>query len=286
MSEKKRLIEPGFTEISVRRQCQLLGLNRSSYYTALSAAAEPAEDTNKNMQLMTFIDKQYIKTPTYGSRRMAGQMRLEGRQVNRKRIRRLMSQMGLAAIYPKPRLSVRSKEHKIYPYLLRNVAIERNDQVWSSDITYIPLRKGFMYLTVVMDWYSRYVLSWRLSNSLDADFCLDALNDALSTTSPEIFNTDQGSQYTSVAFTGRLQQAGIKISMDGRGRALDNIFVERLWRSVKYEDIYLKDYQTVKELWAGLEQYFRQYNHERPHQGLNGKTPAMVYFSCGYRETA
>lgn len=238
------------------------------------------------MQLMNFIDRQYIKTPTYGSRRMVDQLRLLGYQINRKRIQRLMRQMGLQAIYPKPRLSQRDKEHTIYPYLLRNVAIERINQVWSSDITYIPMNSGFMYLTVVMDWHSRYVLSWRLSNTLDVDFCLEALDEALSTGRPEIFNTDQGSQYTSTAFTSRLKDSDIKISMDGRGRALDNVFVERLWRSVKYEDIYLKDYQSVAELEFGLAQYFWHYNNERPHQGLNGKTPAMIYFNCRYKEIA
>jgi putative transposase len=238
------------------------------------------------MQIMKFIDQQYIKTPSYGSRRMADLLKLEGQQINRKRIQRLMRLMGLQAIYPKPRLSVRDKEHKIFPYLLRNVSVERINQIWSSDITYIPMPNGFMYLTVVMDWYSRYVLSWRLSNTLEVDFCLEALEEALSTGQPEIFNSDQGSQYTSIGFTGRLQKDGIKISMDGRGRALDNVFVERLWRSVKYEDIYLKDYQSVAELSIGLEQYFWHYNNERPHQALAGKTPAMVYFGCQYRESA
>lgn len=286
MAAKSRLIEPEHSLISLRRQCELVGLNRSSYYYENLETDKPQRDSKENMQFMNFIDKQYIKTPAYGSRRMADQLRLEGHQVNRKRIRRLMHRMGLQAIYPKPRLSQRNKEHKIYPYLLRNVAIERINQVWSSDITYIPMRNGFMYLTVVMDWRSRYVLSWRLSNTLDVDFCLEALDEALSTGQPEIFNTDQGSQYTSLAFTQRLQNSRITISMDGRGRALDNVFVERLWRSVKYEDIYLKDYQSVSELRLGLEQYFWHYNNERPHQGLNGKTPAMVYFNCRYKEIA
>lgn len=286
MAAKSRLIEPEHPLISLRRQCELVGLNRSSYFYGNLETDKPPRDSKENMQIMSFIDKQYIKTPAYGSRRMADQLRLEGHQVNRKRIRCLMHRMGLQAIYPKPRLSQRNKEHKIYPYLLRNVAIERINQVWSSDITYIPMRNGFMYLTVVMDWRSRYVLSWRLSNTLDVDFCLEALDEALSTGSPEIFNTDQGSQYTSLAFTQRLLNSKITISMDGRGRALDNVFVERLWRSVKYEDIYLKDYQSVSELNLGLEQYFWHYNNERPHQGLNGKTPAMVYFNCRYKEIA
>jgi putative transposase len=286
VTDKKRMIEPGHSYISLRRQCELTGLNRSSYYYENLAEDKPGTDSKENMQIMTFIDKQYIKTPSYGSRRMTDQLKLEGQTVNRKRIQRLMRQMGLQAIYPKPRLSQPAKEHKIYPYLLRHVSVEWINQVWSSDITYIPMSNGFMYLSVVMDWYSRYVLSWRLSNTLDADFCLEALDEALSTGCPEIFNTDQGPQFTSTAFTGRLLKNDIKISMDGRGRALDNVFVERLWRSVKYEDIYLKDYQSVAELYSGLEQYFWHYNKERPHQGLNGITPAMVYFNCGYKEIA
>lgn len=217
---------------------------------------------------------------------MVDQLNLEGQTVNRKRIQRLMRLMGLQAIYPKPRLSVRDKEHKIFPYQLRNVSVERPNQVWSSDITYIPMCNGFMYLTVVMDWYSRYVLSWRLSNTLDVDFCLEALEEALSTGRPEIFNSDQGSQYTSLKFSGRLLEDGINISMDGRGRALDNVFVERLWRSVKYEDIYLKEYDTVSRLFHGLEDYFWHYNNERPYQGLAGKTPTMVYYNCKYMEIA
>jgi len=280
------MIEPGHSCISLRRQCELTGLNRSSYYYENPAADKPGMDSKENMQIMNFIDKQYIKTPAYGSRRMADQLKLEGRIVNRKRIQRLMRRMGLQAIYPKPRLSQPTKDHKIYPYLLRHVSVERINQVWSSDITYIPMSNGFMYLSVVMDWHSRYVLSWRLSNTLDADFCLEALDEALSTGCPEIFNTDQGPQYTSITFTGRLKDKQIKISMDGRGRALDNVFVERLWRSVKYEDIYLKDYQNVAQLYTGLQQYFWHYNNERPHQGLNGITPAMVYFNCRYKEIA
>lgn len=244
---------------------------------------------------MELVDKQYTKKPFYGSRRMSDHLRLLGYRVNRKRIRRLMRRMGLQAIYPKPRLSKKDQAHKIYPYLLRNVNITQVNQVWSADITYIPMPHGFMYLVAIIDWYSRYVLSWRLSNTLDVDFCLEALEDALSYGTPEIFNTDQGSQFTSLAFTGRLNDARIRISMDGRGRALDNVFVERLWCSVKYEDIYLKSYQTVSELSLGLGQYFNFYNDERPHQGLNGYTPAMIHFTsentiqtvenCGQNET-
>ena len=284
--EKKRLIESGHLSISVRRQCELIGLNRSSYYCEQNASVTLKTDTTENIQLMKIIDTQFMETPCYGSRRMTDWLKLEGHHVNRKRIQRLMRQMGLQAIYPKPRLSKKDKDHKIYPYLLRNVSVDRVNQVWSSDITYIPMPNGFMYLSAVIDWYSRYVLSWRLSNTLDVDFCLEALNEALSTGFPEIFNSDQGSQYTSAAFTSRLLKDGIKISMDGRGRALDNVFVERLWRSVKYEDVYIKDYQSVSELTLGLTQYFWRYNNERPHQGLAGRTPAMVHFNRQYKESA
>lgn len=197
--------------------------------------------------------------------------------INRKRAQRLMRLMGLEAIYPKPRLTQRSAEHRIYPYLLRNVEVVRPNQVWSSDITYVPMPRGFMYLTVILDWYSRCVLSWRLSNTLDGGFCMEALEEALGRTRPEIFNSDQGVQYTALAFTGRLEEAGVAISMDGRGRALDNVFVERLWRTVKYEDIYLKAYETVSALEAGLTSYFDFYCHRRPHQSLGYRTPAEVY---------
>ncbi len=219
---KRKCIEPRCPGVSIRRQCEILGLNRSSWY--YQSAGESAE----NVQWMRRIDEQYLKTPCYGSRKMA-----EILGIDRKRARRLMRLMGLEAIYPKPRLSRHDPEHKIYPYLLRNIAIVRPDQVWSSDITYVPMTKGWMYLTVVMDWYSRYVLSWRLSNTLDGTFCLEALEEALTQGTPEIFNTDQGVQYTAVAFTGRLEAAGVAISMDGRGRWMDNVFVERLWRTVK-----------------------------------------------------
>jgi putative transposase len=252
--------------LSVRRQCELVGLSRSSWYY------DPAEESAKNLQLMRRIDEQYLKTPYYGSRKMA-----EVFGVNRKRVQRLMRLMGLEAIYPKPQTTQRNREHRIYPYLLRNVEVVRADQVWSSDITYVPMPSGFMYLTVILDWYSRYVLAWRLSNTLDSDFCLEALEAALSKRRPEIFNSDQGVQYTSLAFTGRLEAAGVAISMDGRGRALDNVFVERLWRTVKYEDIYPKAYATVPALEAGLSSYFEFYCHGRIHQSLGYRTPAEVY---------
>ncbi len=265
------MIEPNHPQLSIRRQCELLGLNRASYYH------EPATETMENLRLMRRIDEQHLKTPFFGSRRMAVVLASEGEEVNRKRIKRLMGLMGLEAIHPGPRTTVRDRDHKVYPYLLRGAVIERRDQVWSSDITYIPMHHGFMYLTAVIDWYSRYVVSWSLSNSLDGRFCLETLEEALRGGKPEIFNTDQGVQYTARSFTGRLESAGVLVSMDGRGRALDNVFVERLWRSLKYEEVYLKDYRNVTELVTGLTNWFRFYNEERPHQSLKYRTPAKVY---------
>lgn len=269
------MVESHDSHLSIRRQCELLGLNRSSFYY------EPAQETIENLRLMKRIDEQYLKTPFFGSRRMAIWLAGEGEEVNRKRIQRLMGLMGLAAIHPGPRTTVRNPDHKVYPYLLRGVKIEHRDQVWSTDITYIPMHQGFMYLTAVIDWYSRYVLSWSLSNSLDGRFCLETLEEALRGGTPEIFNTDQGVQYTARSFTGRLESAGVSVSMDGRGRALDNVFVERLWRSLKYEEVYLKDYRSVAELVAGLTNWFRFYNEERPHQSLKYRTPAEVYHQAG-----
>ena len=268
------MIEPEQCQISIRRQCALLGLNRSSLYYV------PAQQTQENLLLMRLIDQQYTRTPFYGSRRMSAWLEREGYQVNRKRVQRLMGLMGLEAIYPKPHLSLPSTEHKVYPYLLRGVEITHPNQVWSTDITYVPMPQGFMYLVAIMDWYSRYVLSWQLSNTLDVGFCLVALAEALELGRPEIFNTDQGSQFTSRAFTGRLEEAEVAISMDGRGRVLDNIFVERLWRSVKYEEIYIKEYRSVPELERGLEGYFWFYNHDRLHQALAYRTPAQVHFGA------
>jgi putative transposase len=269
--EKRTWIERDHPVLSIRRQCELLGLNRSSWYLS------PARESAENLALMRLIDEQYLRTPFYGSRNMTFWLTQQGHAVNRKRVQRLMRTMGLEAIYPRPNTTRRCLEHRIYPYLLRDVAILRPNQVWSTDITYIPLARGYGYLTAVLDWYSRYVLSWELSRTLDGEFCLDALEQALAVGSPEIFNTDQGSQFTSLAFTGRLERAGIAISMDGRGRALDNVFVERLWRSVKYEDVYLKEYPTWESLTAGLRSYFKFYCHERPHQSLGNRTPAAVY---------
>jgi len=228
---------------------------------------------------MRLIDDQYLKTPFYGWPRMTAHLRRQGYQVNGKRIRRLMQLMGLQAIYPKPRTTVAAQGHQIYPYLLRHLEITRPNQVWSADITYVPMRRGFMYLVAVLDWFSRYVLAWQLSNTLDGLFCLEALQQALDCGTPEIFNTDQGVQFTASNFTSCLEAADIRVSMDGRGRALDNIFVERLWRSVKYEDLYLRDYELVPELEVGLERYFQFYNHDRPHQSLQYRTPAEVHFT-------
>jgi len=264
------LIEPGHARLSVRRQCALLGLNRSSWYY------EAVPETPANLALMRRIDEQYLRTPFYGSRRMTVWLRREGAEINRKRVQRLMRLMGLEAIYPRPRTTVTVLCHK-YPYLLRNVEIMRPNQVWSADITYVPMRTGYLYLMAILDWYSRYVLAWRLSNSLDTDFCLEALDEALSRGRPEIFNTDQGVQFTSRDFTGRLQAAGVAISMDGRGRALDNVFVERLWRTVKYEEVYLRDYASGADCQAGLTAYLKFYCDERPHQALAYRTPGEVY---------
>jgi putative transposase len=252
----------------------LLGLSRSSLYY------EPAEESPENLRLLRRIDEEYTAHPFYGSRKMTRWLVQQGEVVNRKRVRRLMRLMGLEVIYPKPRLSLGGRGHQVFPYLLRNVGIERADQVWSSDITYIPLRAGFMYLAAIIDWYSRYVLAWRLSNTLDGSFCLEMLDEALVGGRPEVFNTDQGVQFTAAAFTGRLLSAGVAVSMDGRGRCLDNVFVERLWRTVKYEDVYLRGYESVLELTQGLGRYFRFYNRERLHQALDYRTPAAVY-GCG-----
>jgi putative transposase len=268
---KRLLVEVGHAQLSVRRQCELLGLNRSSLYY------EPAEESAENLRLMRLLDEQYTACPFYGSRRLTAWLMQQGEAVNRKRVQRLLRIMGLEAIYPKPRLSVPGRGHRIYPYLLRGVRIERPDQVWSTDITYVPLLSGFMYLAAVIDWYSRYVLAWRLSNTLDGSFCLEMLDEALSRGRPEVFNTDQGVQFTAAAFTSRLQSAGVAVSMDGRGRCLDNVFVERLWRTVKYENIYLQGYETVPELEQGLGRYFTFYNGERLHQALDYRTPAAAY---------
>lgn len=226
---------------------------------------------------MRLIDEQFLKTPFYGSRRMTAILERSGETVNRKRVQRLMALMGLEAVFPRPRTTTAGSEARVYPYLLRDRVLTHVDEVWSSDITYIPMCHGFMYLTAVIDWFSRYVLSWRLSNTLEGRFCLEALEEALLHGRPEIFNTDQGSQFTAREYTSRLEEAGIAVSQDGRGRALDNVFVERLWRSVKYEDIYINNYECVPELESGLGSYFWFYDEERPHQSLDYRTPGEVY---------
>lgn len=256
------------------RQCELASVNRSTVY----ARSQVLEVDDEELTLCRLMDEEYTRHPFYGSRRMVVFLREQGYPVNRKRVQRLMQQMGLAGMAPGPNTSQGHPEHKVYPYLLRGVAVERPNQVWSTDITYIRLARGFVYLVAIIDWYSRKVLSWRLSNSMDAAFCVDCLEDALNQYGqPEVFNSDQGSQFTSVAFTGVLKREGITISMDGRGRALDNIFVERLWRTVKYEDIYLKGYGDMCGLTLGLTEYFTFYNGERPHQALDNMTPDRVY---------
>ena len=259
-------------DISVRRQCELLGVNRASLYY------EPVGESAENRQLMRLLDEQYTRTPFYGSRKMVAWLETQGLVVNRKRVSRLMEVMGLEAIYPKPKLSQPGEGHKIYPYLLRDVAVDHVNQVWSTDITYIRMAQGFVYLVAVTDWHSRFVLSWSLSVTMELDFCLEALANAFRRGGrPEIFNSDQGSQFTSEKFTGQLAAREIAISMDGRGRCMDNIFIERLWRSLKYEEVYLKDYMLVTEADTNIGKWFRFYNHERPHQNLGYRTPAAVY---------
>jgi putative transposase len=265
--------------LSVRRQCELLGLSRASFYLV------PAGESAQNLALMRLIDERYTACPFYGSRRVTAWLVSRGHLVNRKRVQRLLRLMGLEAIYPKPKLSGAGRGHKVYPYLLRGVAIERVGQVWSADITYLPLPGGFLYLAATIDWFSRYVVAWRLSNTLDGAFCRDMLEEALGRGKPEVFNTDQGAQFTAEAFTSRLERAGVAVSMDGRGRCLDNVFVERLWRTVKYEDVYLRCYETVPELERGLRAYFAFYNGERLHQSLDYRTPAEVYHGVGGRRT-
>jgi len=269
---KRAEVEKESAAMPVVRQCGLLELSRSTFYY------QPVGEDAYNLALMRLIDEQFTKRPFYGVPRMTASLRRMGYEVNPKRVRRLMRVMGLEAIYPKPRLSANGPGHKVYPYLLKDVTVDRPDQAWATDITYVRLTHGFVYLMAILDWYSRYVISWELSTTLDAGFCLEALRRALGISKPEIFNTDQGPQFTSLDFTGLLEDAGIKVSMDGRGRVYDNIFVERLWRSVKYEEIYLHDYQTVPAARAQLSDYFEFYNTERPHEALGYRTPHEVYF--------
>jgi len=272
MSERRERIHMDH-ELPKARRCELLDVARSSaYYRSV-----PFSDAE--LALMRLIDEIHLRWPFYGSRRIRNELEDRGQQVNRKRVQRLMRQMGLTALYPRRRTSQPGKGHKIYPYLLRDLAIEEANQVWATDICYLPMAKGFMYLVAIMDWHSRRVLSWRVSNTMDTDFCIEALQEALARFgAPDIFNTDQGAQFTSEAFTGVLKAHDIAISMDGKGRWVDNVFVERLWRSVKYEDVYLRAYETPRELRAGLGRYFEFYNARRRHSALDRRTPDAVYF--------
>jgi len=271
IDELRSLVDWDHPEISIRRQCQLLGANRSGLYY------QPLGESEENLMLMRLIDEEYTRHPIYGSRRMKEWLCDQQHQVGRNRVRRLMRLMGLEAIYPKPKLSQPGEGHKIYPYLLKGVEVTRVNQVWSTDITYIRMADGFVYLVAVMDWYSRYVLSWGLSVTMELDFCVETLKRALRRGRPEIFNSDQGSQFTSERFTGELQTRGITISMDGRGRCFDNIFIERLWRSLKYEEVYLHEYKQVPDARAGIGNWFRFYNQERLHQSLGYRPPAELY---------
>jgi putative transposase len=262
-------------ELSIRHQCELLGLPRSSVYY------RPRQVPLEDLALMRRLDELHLEFPYAGSRMLRDLLRLEGHQIGRKRVRRLMRAIGIAAVYRKPRTTLPNAGHQVFPYLLSGLTIERPNQVWASDITYIPMARGFVYLCAVMDWHSRRVLAWRLSNTLTTDFCTDALQEAIARYgAPEIFNTDQGSQFTSAEFTGVLKEHGVRISMDGKGRWLDNVFVERLWRSVKYEEVYLHAYADIGQARSALTRYFATYNARRPHQALDGRTPDAVYFDA------
>ena len=273
LSTRKSWVELN-SRYSIRRQCRLAGISRSDVYY------EPVGETGTNLVLMRLIDEQYLRHPEFGYPRMTDWLQDKGYPVNHKRVARLMQIMGLQAITPGPHTSKPAPEHKIYPYLLRNLTIDHVGQVWSTDITYIPMRYGFMFLTAIIDWYSRYVLAWELSNTMETLFCVDALKHALTKGTPEIFNTDQGSQFTSEAFTDVLLEKNIAISMDGRGRALDNAFIERLWWTVKYEDIYPKSYTDGHALYRGLKRWFDYYNRERKHSALDKRTPHEVFFGA------
>ena len=280
MSERRDRIHENHA-LSKTRRCELLDVARSTAYYRPEPLGE------QDLALMRLIDEIHLHKPFYGSRRIRDELEDRGHRVNRKRVQRLMRQMGLQALYPRRRTSQPAKGHKIYPYLLRDRGIDYANQVWAADICYIPMAKGFMYLVAIMDWHSRRVLSWRASNTLDTDFCIEALEEALQHFgAPEIFNTDQGAQFTSKAFTGVLSDHGIAISMDGKGRWVDNVFVERLWRSVKYEDVYMRAYETPAQLRAGLAQYFDFYNARRRHSALDRRTPDAVYFEQADRELA
>jgi putative transposase len=269
------MIEPGHPDLSVGKQCSLLSISRSSFYYA------PKGESEMNLALMRQIDEQFLETPFFGVRQMTWHLRNEGHRVNEKRVRRLMRLMGLMPIYQKPNTSRPVKGHKIWPYLLKGLRVDRPNHVWAADITYLPMRRGFLYLVAIMDWFTRKVLAWRISNTLEADFCVEALNEAVHKFgSPEIMNTDQGSQFTSFAWTDRLRRMGVRISMDGKGRFLDNIFVERLWRTLKYECVYLHAWETGSQVRAGIREWMEFYNTKRPHSALGGKPPAMVYWQA------
>ena len=277
-NDRKKLLDRTDENMSFRKQCKLLDISRAG------VCYEPKGESRYNIELMHMIDAEYTHHPEMGVPSMTSYLKNEGKKCGPKRVRRLMRKMGLEAIYPKPRTSVPNKQHKIYPYLLKGIETTRPNQVWSTDITYVKLKHGYAYLVAIMDWYSRKVLSWRLSNTMDVGFCCEALEEALFYYGiPEIFNTDQGSQFTSEAFTGMLKEHGILISMTGTGRALDNVFIERLWRTVKYNNIYIKGYETIPEAQAGLEEYFGYYDERRPHSSLGGKSPDMVYYGKSYQ---
>lgn len=272
LKRRREMIDQKHQRLSIRRQCRILHMGRSSYYYS------PVGETPFNLELMRKIDELFMECPFYGSRQMRDSLRDLDYEVGRKRVQRLMRKMGLMAIYRKPRTSRPHTEHQVYPYLLRNLKVDRPNQVWCADITYLPLRRGYMYLVAVMDWHTRAVLSWRLSNTMEADYCVDALNEALSRYGvPEIFNTDQGSQFTSREFTQAVKDAGARVSMDGRGRWLDNVMIERLWRSLKYECVYLREAETVSQLRGSLSWWFDLYNYRRPHSSLDGEKPMAVY---------
>jgi putative transposase len=272
VERRRQMIQSDHPQLSIVRQCELVAISRSGFYH------RPAGETALNLELMRLIDAQFLETPWYGSRQMARHLRHEGYGAGRKRVRRLMARMGLAPIYQRPRTSVPHPEHRVFPYLLRDLVIGRPNQVWRADITDLPMRRGFLYLVAVMDWATRKVLAWRVSNTLEAEFCLEALEEALARFGrPESFNTDQGSQFTSPRFTGVLQEAGVRVSMDGRGRWLDNVFIERLWRSLKYECVYLHAFETGSELRAGLASWVGYYDAGRPHSALAGRTPDEAY---------
>ncbi|WP_233356017.1 IS3 family transposase [Henriciella aquimarina] len=270
---RRGMIEPDHPELSIGQQCKLLSIARSSFYYT------PKGETELNLGLMRLIDEQFLETPFFGVRQMTWHLRNDGHLVNEKRVRRLMRLMGLMPIYQKPNTSRPAKGHKTYPYLLRGLRVDRPNQVWCSDITYLPMQRGFLYLVAIMDWHTRKVLAWRISNTLEADFCVEALNEAVHKFgAPEIMNTDQGSQFTSFAWTDRLRRTGVRISMDGKGRFLDNIFIERLWRTLKYECVYLHAWETGSETKTGIRKWMTFYNHKRPHSALGGRPPAVVYW--------